>query len=140
MAVSFKVSGFDKLSKRFAELPKDLQEEVIEEIQATGKEINQQQKRLAPVDLGALQQRTNYVPLANGFEIVSMVKYAPYVEFGTGAFVRVPKGLETYAMQFKGNGKREVNIKAQPFFFPPYFQIMPKLRLRLKQVLKDVTK
>lgn len=46
------------------------------------------------------------------------VRYAPYVEFGTGSKVQIPAGKEDYAAQFKGKGIRKVNRYAHPFLFP----------------------
>ena len=46
--------------------------------------------------------------------------YAPYVEFGTGKYVRVYPGYESYAWQFKGRGIREVNLRARPYFIRNY--------------------
>lgn len=51
-------------------------------------------------------------------KVVAKTRYAAYVEFGTGTLVKVPKGLEDYAMQFKGRGIRQVNLRARPFLFP----------------------
>ena len=51
-------------------------------------------------------------------QVGTRVHYAPYVEFGTGGLVQVPKGLESYAMQFKGKGIRQINMRARPFLFP----------------------
>jgi len=62
--------------------------------------------------------------------------YAPYVEFGTGRFVDLQHlkklGIpESYAMQFKGRGIREVNLPARPFFFTT-------IRRQLKILLKNI--
>lgn len=62
--------------------------------------------------------------------------YAPYVEFGTGRMVDLQHlkklGIpESYAMQFKGRGIREVNLPARPFFFTT-------IRRQLKVFLKSI--
>jgi hypothetical protein len=44
--------------------------------------------------------------------------YAPYVEFGTGTKVVAPADVSEYAMTFKGEGKRKVNLRARPYLFP----------------------
>jgi hypothetical protein len=62
-------------------------------------------------------------------------KYAPYVEFGTGGMVEIPKGLESEAAQFKGRGIRKVNMKAQPFFFSPFFEEKNNLLKRIQKLL-----
>lgn len=103
---TFKIEGLDKLKARIKELPKDVQEEVVGEIQAWGSEVNNAQ--LANIsqqniqDLGALQQNTKAVYNTEGVELISNVYYAPFIEFGTGAKVKVPAELNDYAIQFKG--------------------------------------
>ena len=36
------------------------------------------------------------------YSIGTNVKYAPYIEFGTGGKVNIPAGFSSYASQFKG--------------------------------------
>jgi len=110
MAVlKFDIKGFDKLQAKIAALPKDLQEEVVGEIQAWGNDVNAEQLGLISQqkiqDLGALQQNTKAVPKADGVELISNVYYAPYIEFGTGPKVKVPAELNNYASQFRGQKK-----------------------------------
>lgn len=64
------------------------------------------------------------------------MKYAPYVEFGTGRLVNLQHlkklGIpESYAMQFKGKGIKKVNLPARPFFFTT-------IRRQLKVLLKNI--
>jgi HK97 gp10 family phage protein len=102
--------------------------------------INAQQKRMAPVDSGLLRSSLNQVKIAPlDYSILSIgpgSSYAPYQEFGTGGLVSIPEGLEEEAAQFKGAGIRKVNMKAQPFFFPPLFMEKPKLIKRILELLK----
>jgi HK97 gp10 family phage protein len=135
-AVSFKVTGFDALQKQFTKLDKVVQEEVVEEIVSFGQDVALKAKSRAPKDLGYLAQSTNAQIIPNGVQIFSNAKYAPYVEFGTGAKVDVPQGLEQYAIQFKGKGIKQVNLKARPFFFNSYFEERPKFLKRLKELFK----
>lgn len=46
---------------------------------------------------------------------------AAYYEFGTGAFIDIPSGLEDYAMTFFINGKGR--IEPQAFLFPAFFSV-----------------
>lgn len=105
-AVKFDIKGLDKLQKKISELPKELQEEVVGEVQAWGYDVNAEQIGLISQqkiqDLGALQQNTKAVPKPNGVELISNVYYAPYIEFGTGAKTKVPAELNDYASQFRG--------------------------------------
>ncbi len=134
--IQFKVTGLEQLQKKFAKLDKVTQDEVVEEIVSFGQDVALKAKGRAPKDLGYLAQSTNARPIINGVEIFSNAEYAPYVEFGTGAKVNVPQGLEQYAMQFKGKGVKQVNLKARPFFFNSFFEERPKLLKRLKDLLK----
>ena len=43
------------------------------------------------------------------------VEYAPYIEFGTGDLVEIPRGAEDVAAKYRGKGIRKVNIKAVSF-------------------------
>ena len=105
-AVKFDIKGIDKLQKKISELPKELQQEVVGEIQAWGYDVNAEQIGLISQqkiqDLGALQQNTKAVPKPDGVELISNVYYAPYIEFGTRSKVRVPAELNNYASQFRG--------------------------------------
>jgi hypothetical protein len=105
-ALKFDIKGFDKLQAKIAALPKDLQEEVVGEIQAWGYEVNAEQLGLISQqkiqDQGALQQNTKANKLPDGVDLVSNVYYAPYIEFGTGPKVKVPAELNNYASQFRG--------------------------------------
>lgn len=67
-------------------------------------------------------------------EVGASAHYSPYVEFGTGGEVDVPKGLEDYAIQFKGKGIKEVNLPARPFLFNSAFE---ELNLLLDRYRKD---
>lgn len=49
-------------------------------------------------------------------EVSANVKYAPYVEWGTGAKVSVPADLAKYAIQFKGS-RQVAGQRPQPYFF-----------------------
>jgi hypothetical protein len=49
--------------------------------------------------------------------------------------VEIPKGLESEAAKFKGRGIRKVNMKAQPFFFSPFFEEKNNFLKRLQKLL-----
>lgn len=84
----------------------------------TGKD-KRKRKRYVSVG-GSLRASIKAITYHNRMEATAGtgVHYAPYVEFGTGTMVKVPAGLEDYAMQFKGQGIRQVNLPARPFLFP----------------------
>lgn len=55
-------------------------------------------------------------------EVGASAHYAPYVEFGTGGKVDVPEGLKGYAIDFIGNGIKQIDLKARPFLFNSAFE------------------
>lgn len=104
--LKFDIKGFSELQAKIKALPKELQEEVVGEIQAWGNDVNAEQLGLISQqkiqDLGALQQNTKALARPDGVELISNVYYAPYIEFGTGPKVQIPAELNNYASQFRG--------------------------------------
>jgi len=99
--------------------------------------------RLAPVNFGFLRASigTNATGAGMSAEVWAggagkgvNVKYAPYVEFGTGSKVYVPKELTDYAIQFRGRGVRKVNNSHQPYFFPSVNLSVKEMYIKLHQM------
>ena len=137
-AFTFQFEGLDKALSKLKDLPQDIKEEVVEEIKDTGRLVIAKAKSRAPINKSPLRQRTDLreLPTGDGVELFSATDYAAFVEFGTGGLVDVPKGLESYAMQFKGKGIKQINLRPRPFFFNSFFEEKPKLLQRIKNVLK----
>lgn len=74
----------------------------------------------APSDAGFLRNSSFAERKGLDGTVGFKVHYAPYVEFGTGGLVDVPNGLEEYALQFKGDGIRQVNLTPRPFLYPAW--------------------
>ena len=72
------------------------------------------------------------------YTVGSRLKYAPYVEFGTGGTVNVPAGYEDFAIQFKGKGIRKINLKPRPYLIPAFESEIPILRKNIQNVIKNV--
>ncbi len=77
----------------------------------------------APKKTSKLSQSYFYERSGNTALVANKKLYAPFVEFGTGAFVDTSElsklGIpESYAMQFKGQGKKQINLPARPHLFP----------------------
>lgn len=76
-----------------------LQEEVVTAIQNSGLSMEREAKNQAPVDTGHLRRSITSQTVSLGSQpqaIVSApVKYAPYVEFGTGIYARDGNGRKT---------------------------------------------
>lgn len=94
---------------------------------------------IVPVDKGKLKQsiKTDYKKNNGLTGTISVTEdYAPYVEFGTGSFVKVPKGFEDLAMSFFVNGKGR--MKPQPFLIPSWASEVPIFKADLKKIIKNL--
>lgn len=111
-----------------------VQQIVKEELQNTGLETLNEAKSNTPVDTGNLRQQSNYEATNQGFgfKISFSANYAPYVEFGTGGSVLVPKGWEEVAMEFKGKGIRTINLPARPFLIPAFEKNVKLMEQRIQ--------
>jgi len=93
---------------------------------------------IVPVNLGKLKQSIKAEYKNNNLNgIISATEsYAPYVEFGTGQYVKVPKGFEEMAMSFYVNGKGR--MRPRPFLIPSWASELPIFRNKLKKIIKDM--
>ena len=99
----------------------DYEKEITEAILVATRQTSYGAKQNAPVDTSRLKNSIR--PFNKGMtgEIVVGASYGPYQEYGTGTKVRVPSELSAYAMQFKGAGVRQVNLRPQPYLYPAFF-------------------
>jgi HK97 gp10 family phage protein len=93
---------------------------------------------IVPVKLGKLKQSIKAEYKNNGLqsEVSATEKYAPYIEFGTGQFVKVPKGFEKMAMSFYVNGKGR--MKPKPFLIPSWASEVPIFKKKLEKIIKEL--
>jgi len=104
--ITLDITGLDKAMAKFDKYKKTVQTEVKDEVAVSALKIQSDAKKLAPVNLGMLRNSIylkSESPSQGKFMFTVGVakKYAPYVEFGTGGKVSIPKGYESYASQFK---------------------------------------
>ena len=173
MINGIQIKGLDKILSRLKDAEEDIILEVDAELGAASAEMELLAKNAAPVNLGFLRNNISSSRLGDlAYEFVSQADYSAYVEFGTKTYVKVPKGLESYASQFRGKGKGNLSlfeaikqwlkrksglsgkeldrrarwvafiiakkgIKPQPFFFPAYFNIRPKLLKNIKHIVNE---
>lgn len=137
--ININLVGGDRLRKALKAKGEALTKGVDAQMQRSMAEINANQKALAPVDFGLLRSSLKFTKIAPlEYQIVSSgpgSEYAPYQEFGTGSKVSIPKGLESEAAKYKGQGKRQINMRPQPFFFAPAFKEFRELKKRVQQLL-----
>ncbi len=132
------IKGMKALLKRLEKIDKELVNDVDKIVQANGSEMAQTARRLAPVDTGKLRQSIRKESTTNKEEgpsvsVTAGVKYAPFIEFGTGGLVQVPKELQEIAIRFKGRGVKRIDLRPQPFMWPA-------LILQRRQLTADIDK
>lgn len=133
--MSIRVTGIKEAVSALEDYKKTKTEELEDAVDEATINVERGAKKKAPVDTGRL--RSSIHRTANGLSgvVFTNVEYAPYMEFGTGSEVDIPSGLEEYAKQFKGEGKRQVNIPASPFLFPAWEDERPEFIKRIKKIL-----
>ena len=143
--VSFKIEGLDALIKRLGKLPIEIEKEVAEEVNASALSIQNKAKKSVAANstdngtlLGSIQLVSVLKDKRILYTVGSRLKYAPYVEFGTGGTVNVPAGYEDFAIQFKGKGIRKINLRPRPYLIPAFESEIPILRKNIQNVIKNV--
>ena len=140
--ISFRIEGLDALIKRLGKLSPLIAKEVAMEVNASALAIQSKAKRDVVVDNGILRNSIQLKEINKGDKVIytvgSRLKYAPYVEFGTGGTVNVPAGYEDFAIQFKGKGIRKINLRPRPYLIPAFESEIPILRKNIQNVIKNV--
>jgi len=111
----------------------------------TAKEIELDAKQRAPVNkikgfggnlrLGIYEERVDDFH----YKVVARESYSAYMEFGTGGLVNVPDELKELAIQFKGAGVKQINIRPQPFLYPALLKGRVNYLTDLNKQLKKLT-
>lgn len=138
--ITFEIKGLKQLQGKINSLHNNLIEEISGEIENSCGNIVTRAKQDARKDSGTMARLTDFTGAKLSYVIFSKAKYSPYQEFGTGRNVQVPSEVTGYALQFKGNGKRLVNIAPKPFLFNNFFLERPRLIANLQAVIKRVLK
>ena len=76
----------------------------------------------------------SYSPDGLGSTVSVPVHYAPYMEFGTGRYVKILPGYEPIAAQFKGRGIREVNLRPRAFFYHNFERVNKAVIAELRKM------
>ena len=140
--ISFRIEGLDALIKRLGKLSPQIAKEVAMEVNASALAIQSKARRAVVVDNGMLRNSIQLKEINKGDKIIytvgSRLRYAPYVEFGTGGLVSVPAGYEDFAMQFKGTKGYKINLRPRPYLIPAFESEVPILRKNIQNVIKNV--
>ena len=103
MAFAVSLGGMKELEGKLKNLTTALKVDVGDEINASVIKIENQAKRLAPVNFGQLRGSIAHSKDSElTYSVAANASYSAYVEFGTGPQVNVPADFKSYAQQFKG--------------------------------------
>ena len=127
MAVKLSISGINAVLSGLDQFSNDVQKLVQLEVKDWSDRTAAKAKADVPVDTGMLKGTIRAVGGNNGLTWsvrvggINNVDYAPFIEFGTGAFVDEAflqqYGLVSYAAQFKGAGVKQVNLPMRTFLY-----------------------
>lgn len=143
-----KVEGLKQLRSRFQQAPQTVEKQVKQIIDESVIAMQNRAKQHAPVDTGALRASITHKPFNYKTGAMLMagnnttVRYAPYVEFGTGSKFQIPAypnvnltDLEAYALTFKKqNPKKLVNLPHRPYLFLAYSEVYSSMIKRIKGI------
>lgn len=133
-----------KLSEKIQSLKKYAGRELSNEIGKTAFGIERRAKRKVVKDKSGLVQSIKSTHSGKKAFVEAGKKYAPYVEFGTGEKVDLTDmqklGIpDSYALQFKGKGIKEINLPARPFLFPSarieFLNLLKRIQERFKEII-----
>ena len=140
-----KIYGVDAIIKRFDAAPQKMMDESKLIIDAAVIEIAAKAKQQVPVKTGALRasiRHAKYQP-GKGASVSAgntNIRYAPYVEFGTGTRFQIPvyqnvnmADLEAYALTFK-KSKKVIGVPYRPYMFSSYSEVFTSMLKKLKSV------
>ena len=126
------------LSKKVKKIPIEIDRKLREIVAANTTRTSLNAKQYAPVNNGALKSGIRPVIEGLAGEVQVNVFYGAFQDFGTGNKVVVPSELADYAMQFKGKGIRQVNIRPNPYLYPAFFKNRERFIKACDKALSEV--
>jgi HK97 gp10 family phage protein len=143
LSIEFNKQSLNTFYKYLKNLEDDVADYVRAEVEDSMLAIESEAANKVRVDTGALKNSIQSTPIkvsknqiTGGVEVGAA--YAPYVEFGTGTRVKVPSELSDFAAEFEGDGVKEVNLPARPFFYPEVFKQRTELPKNIERTLKKL--
>jgi hypothetical protein len=133
--VSKAIGSLDKLTKQILQ-------GIDDELDVNAEEIADNARADVPKNLNQLGGSISVIREKFLERVVTANKeYAPWVEFGTGAFAAayvstLPAEIQAYAMTFYINGLGK--MPAAPFMFPNVIRQIPILEERIVKVINDL--
>ena len=134
-----------ELESKMKRLFKLSKQELSNEVGGWGLTTQRLAKERVPRDTGDLMKSIKAQRKGDEAVVEAGMNYAPHVEFGTGRNVDLSelKELEipeSYAAQFKGKGKREVNLPARPYLYNSARQALHEMLSNMNRKIKNIVK
>lgn len=147
MSVKIEFKGIQGVISSVRKYPERVVKEINSELQDWAERTEQKAKEKVPIDTGALKSsiravlgadKLTWIVKAGG---INGVNYAPYVEFGTGAFVDKQflqeYGLVSYAEQFRGKGIKQVNLPSRSYLYRNARTEFEKTVKNIQEIIKN---
>jgi len=134
------IRGLPNVRRLLKDAPQKLASVIKNEMETVVREAELEAKQNAPVDLGKHRQSIVGEIENNGLtgKLSANMPYSPYLEFGTGAEIDIPSGFEDLAVQFKGQGKKKINLPARPHIIPATTKAAKKLVKNIEKKLENL--
>ena len=142
MASGMNVFGIDKLIGELKNYNEKVYTNIDNAMQESARNVQRQAIMDAPSDMSTLRRSIDVKPIKeeswSGYEIFSLLPYAPYVEFGTGTRATIPTGYEEYAAEFWSHNEKWEGMNAQPYLIPNFEMEKANLMANLKKIVTNV--
>ena len=146
-----KVYGLSKLKEALKKVNSKASIETKFEVARGLSQIELSAKMIVPVDLGKLKQsiKTEIDPSGFRGKVNATEHYAPYVEFGTGQFVKIPTQFDSISKDYKIDFKKmamdfyvngQGRTRPRPFLIPSWAKELPVFHRNLRKIVKNLSK
>ena len=143
MKTTIKLKGSEALFKKFKAYGEQGEKDFADITRNAAEDIRARALIKVPRDTGELSNNIFYDKVNRFvykiFVNLNRAPYAPFVEFGTGTEVDIPKGWERLAATFKGKGIKKINLPARPYLYPAFRDGSTQYVRDLKSVLKQLS-
>jgi HK97 gp10 family phage protein len=144
MAFKPQIIGLDKTISDLKKFGNKAEEALNTALETTAYDMVDKAVSLVVVDTGKLKQSIRVVTVSESNFIVEagggVAPYAPYIEFGTGGLVDVPKEFDEQARRALGKGIKQVNLPPRPYMYPAYLYGLKEIEKNLKIEIENLVK
>jgi hypothetical protein len=136
MAFSIDIKGdiAKEIGAEFIRLKDDIEESLARNMGEAARVVNGKLPVNKKTGFGGFLKSGFQFQQVNDFEYIfeNPIKYAPFVDFGTGSQVQIPAGMEAFAKEFYRTG--DGRMKAQPHMTYVVKEYYEKFLNELKQL------